>query len=172
MKREAKEKVQGVYVLINTTNQKKYIGSSMDIHSRLQTHFSALNKGTHNCLRMQHDFNNGDQFKTEVLWTPKKHTPEQLLRKVEAWFILRENTHIYGYNVNIAAFTNEKSGREKAIDPFTANELVCRERKKIARDKDKENQFATVLSIIDVALKSIDWDIEDLYYYDIEKYRP
>lgn len=45
------EKFSGVYCIENSTNKKKYIGSSGNIYSRLHKHNSILNKGCHeNCI--------------------------------------------------------------------------------------------------------------------------
>lgn len=51
-------KQKGIYYLKNTSNGfKVYIGSSIDIRKRLTSHFSALRRGNHRCVHLQHVFN-------------------------------------------------------------------------------------------------------------------
>lgn len=42
MSKKGKEVIAGVYQIINTVNNKKYIGSSIDIYKRWNDHLKAL----------------------------------------------------------------------------------------------------------------------------------
>ena len=42
-----RDKLSGVYIITNTVNGNRYIGSSVDIHRRWVTHLRELRKGTH-----------------------------------------------------------------------------------------------------------------------------
>lgn len=50
-------KVSGVYAIKQLSNDIVYIGSTNDILNRWRQHFSALNKGSHECKQLQQDFN-------------------------------------------------------------------------------------------------------------------
>ena len=42
-----REKLSGVYIITNTANGNRYIGSSVDIYRRWATHLRELRKGVH-----------------------------------------------------------------------------------------------------------------------------
>lgn len=47
----------GIYEIVNTVNSKRYVGSSVDIDSRWQTHIRELRRGTHHAQHLQRSFN-------------------------------------------------------------------------------------------------------------------
>lgn len=47
----------GVYKIVNIKNNKIYVGSSLDIESRIKTHFSNLLNNKHRNLHLQNSFN-------------------------------------------------------------------------------------------------------------------
>lgn len=48
---------RGIYKITNITNNKSYIGSSVNIKSRWRQHKSCLRKGTHHCIGLQRAWN-------------------------------------------------------------------------------------------------------------------
>lgn len=51
----------GIYCILNIQNNKKYIGSSINIWQRLQKHFSLLRNNKHENIILQNSFNkNGE----------------------------------------------------------------------------------------------------------------
>lgn len=56
------KKLPGCYSLLNTRNQKKYIGSSADIQRRLLRHLCLLKQGEHKNQELQKDWSNGDNI--------------------------------------------------------------------------------------------------------------
>jgi len=50
-------KTSGVYMIINTINNKKYIGSTKNIYLRKSSHLHFLKRGTHQNSNLQNDFN-------------------------------------------------------------------------------------------------------------------
>ena len=52
-----KEKVSGIYKIINKTNDKYYVGSSKNIHKRWKEHKSSLNKNNHKNNYLQKSYN-------------------------------------------------------------------------------------------------------------------
>ena len=61
-----------VYCIENTNNHKKYIGSTLDLYSRISTHKSQLKRGKHNIKDMQADYDSGDDFVVSVLYRSDK----------------------------------------------------------------------------------------------------
>ena len=57
----------GVYAIVNTNNNKIYIGSSRNIKERLINHKTLLNHGKSKIKEMQKDFDNGDIFIAYVI---------------------------------------------------------------------------------------------------------
>ena len=58
----------GIYRIINTGNNKCYIGSSSDLRKRKSQHFRNLNKGTHHNQHLQNSFNkNSNIFSFQIL---------------------------------------------------------------------------------------------------------
>jgi len=47
-----------VYMILNTKNDKKYIGSSIDFEKRKRSHLSALKREDHHCVDLQKDLIN------------------------------------------------------------------------------------------------------------------
>ena len=54
---EGKSKQSGIYKIINTKNNRIYIGSAKLFSTRLSQHLGSLRKGTHHNKFLQHDFN-------------------------------------------------------------------------------------------------------------------
>lgn len=52
-----KTHISGVYKILNTINQKFYIGSSYSINIRKIQHLNELRKGTHHCKSLQNNYN-------------------------------------------------------------------------------------------------------------------
>ena len=47
----------GTYKIINTSNNKYYYGSSIDVQTRLDRHKSDLEKNCHHCIHLQRAYN-------------------------------------------------------------------------------------------------------------------
>lgn len=77
-------KFSGIYCIMNTINNKKYVGSSKNIYSRWQKHRALLRKGTHWGGHLQNAWNKyGEQsFKFIVLC---KCSEEELLIKEQEY---------------------------------------------------------------------------------------
>jgi len=49
--------MQGIYAIINKTNGKRYIGSSIDVEKRFKNHLVTLRKGKHHNIKLQRAYN-------------------------------------------------------------------------------------------------------------------
>ena len=58
-----------IYAIVNLTNGKKYIGSTVNFSRRKQKHLSQLRKNTHHSPRLQNSWNkhNPEDFKFLIL---------------------------------------------------------------------------------------------------------
>jgi len=96
----------GVYAIVNTNNNKIYIGSAKNIRKRLESHKSRFLRNKNGAKEMQEDFNNGDNFISFVVAPVKlcsrKGKEGNNLRYFESEAIFRFNSHIsnIGYNKN------------------------------------------------------------------------
>lgn len=93
-----------VYVIINSSNQKRYIGMTNNINRRYTQHLTALKKGIHSNTSMQKDFNEVGAFKFKIL--EECFTYEDSL-DLEREYIQEFHTDnpLYGYNYN--GFTSQ-----------------------------------------------------------------
>jgi group I intron endonuclease len=62
-------KLRGIYGIYNTVSGKWYIGQSIDIHGRKNSHFSLLDRGLHNNIHLQRSYlkDGKDAFRFHVL---------------------------------------------------------------------------------------------------------
>ena len=69
MKNVENPTICGIYKIINTVNNKLYVGQSRNILSRFATHRRKLNKKQHYNLKLQHSWDEygSDYFKFEVI---------------------------------------------------------------------------------------------------------
>lgn len=79
--------VSGIYCIINLTNSKIYIGSSINIYKRLNEHLGLLRKNKHGTQHLQHSFNKygEDMFYSIIL---EECAREILEYKEEYWINL------------------------------------------------------------------------------------
>lgn len=49
--------ISGIYAIVNTINNKQYIGSAINIKSRWVDHKKRLRKGNHHCKHLQFAWN-------------------------------------------------------------------------------------------------------------------
>ena len=95
------------YCLINTTNDKRYHGSTLEISFRIGEHFQKLKNNKHPLLTLQEDFNLGHQFQVNY----------ELLDKDEA--IKKESAEISqdsdSYNLRNVPPTFKNKEKEKQL---------------------------------------------------------
>lgn len=95
-------KCSGIYVIENTTNGKKYIGSAVNLRNRIRGHFRKLETGVHGNIKLQRAWDKvgADNFTATVLEFVEK--PELLIER-EQFFL---DTICPEYNIcKVAAST-------------------------------------------------------------------
>ena len=75
-----------LYIIINTTNNKKYIGKTTNFEQRKQQHLSELRKGTHHSHKLQRAYNKygEDNFIWEKFEIEVKDEQELSLKEIQA----------------------------------------------------------------------------------------
>ena len=94
------ESKPGIYRLINLTNNKSYVGQSINVHTRITTHFRNLHKNKHVNIHMQNAWNiNNGNFDFEIL----KYCDTADLDQLEDYYIklFKSNDSELGYNIRI-----------------------------------------------------------------------
>ncbi len=90
----------GIYIITNKVNNKRYIGSSINLLQRKGKHFRDLRANRHDNSRLQRSFNKHgeDQFEFEILFT----CPESEILRIEQIFI---NCYNPEYNILRIAYS-------------------------------------------------------------------
>lgn len=102
--------ISGIYAIINTVNNRVYIGSSCDIERRFVNHRYRLNKGNHYNLDFQHEWNvfGGDVFVFEII----DYCVPELLSLLESNYIQQYWDHLY--NRTLSTYRNLDADMSRA----------------------------------------------------------
>lgn len=98
--------ISGVYLIVNTTNQKVYVGSSVNIHARWRGHKKSLRQGTSPCVKLQRAWNKYGEsaFSFQVLESvsPRK---DLLIEAEQRWIDIYDASN-KGYNTLCKAYSH------------------------------------------------------------------
>ena len=100
------KRISGIYRILNTKNNKCYIGSGISIKQRFSTHIRLLNTSKHFNNHLQTAWNKygEESFIFEIL----EESKENKLKDKEEYYIklYKSNNRQYGYNKRIDCSTN------------------------------------------------------------------
>ena len=102
----AKEKIIGVYRITNKANGKVYIGSSVDIKGRWNSHISDLSRGVHRNQYLQNAWNKygKDNFVFEII---EKCSKDEINLREQYWIdTYNASIRDKGYNILPTAYSN------------------------------------------------------------------
>lgn len=120
-------KCNGVYAIVNTINNKHYVGSSSNLDRRIKTHKQHLEKGCHNNRKLQKDYDEYglEAFEFKIL---EKCVEEDLLTAYEKYHMYVTDAIVMykGYNEMMPTL-NHKNFQE-----------VCRRKKEVDLGEDNE----------------------------------
>ena len=113
-----------IYKIKNIITNQIYIGSSINIRSRIRKHFKELKDGKHHSLKLQRSYDKygKENFIVEYLVT----IPEEYRQKMEQWFL--DNNDCY--------FNNEKIVGKPSIG-------------RVYSEEDREKNVRKYLSFIE-----------------------
>ena len=96
----------GIYKITNITNNKVYIGSSINISSREYKHFWMLDRGTHDNPHLQNSFNKygPNNFNFEIL----ELCDESSLIEKENHYISSHRSNIFEFGYNLATVNESR----------------------------------------------------------------
>lgn len=97
--------MMGVYKILNTVNNKFYIGSSVNIQQRFKAHISQLNKGIHNNQYLQSAWNKYGESSFEFIVLEEVFNVDNL-RDREKYYIQNTNCTHHNIGYNLLADTN------------------------------------------------------------------
>lgn len=108
----------GIYEIVNTVNWKRYVGSAVNITSRLNDHRKALRGGHHENPHLQAAWNKYGEvvFRLKVV---ERCEPEQLIEREQYWMDqLMTADNRYGYNCcptagNMLGFRHSEESKNK-----------------------------------------------------------
>lgn len=96
-------KYPGVYAILNTTNNKCYVGSTKNVYTRTSLHLSHLFKNKHHSITLQRAYNKYGKDAFKIILLAKCPDEKFYLEKLENKFIQILNSE---YNILKSAYRN------------------------------------------------------------------
>jgi len=135
----------GIYMILNTANNKSYIGSSKHLDRRFKEHLRFLKNNKHYNNHLQRSWNkyNEDKFQ---FWILENCNTDVLIER-ENYFIEKYNTLKEGYNMCMADMSIFSEEHKKKISESKMGHVVSEEtRKKLSHytKKQKWNKICVI----------------------------
>lgn len=97
--------MRAIYSITNITNDKRYIGETMDVKRRWEEHEEDLNNNSHHSYKLQQDWNElgRDKFKFDIVTvldeSISNYVDKYILLIYEGYYILKYDSINNGYNI-------------------------------------------------------------------------
>jgi group I intron endonuclease len=135
--------ISGIYKIVNTKNDKFYIGSAVDIKKRWDRHKNALKKNKHENIHLQRAYNKygEDVFICETI----EETKDLLLREQHYLDTLKSYDFTIGYNIG-----RKSSGGDNITNHPHREDIIKRitksiiERNSKLSDEEKKQKWSRV----------------------------
>lgn len=130
--------VQHIYKIINTRNNKFYVGRSLNIRQRLNRHLNHLKRGIHDNIYLQRAWNlDSEYFEFKVVITINtgdKDKDLQIVKQCEQWYLDNYTIGKDLYNISPSSQTGVSYGEAhpnfgKSFEEFAGEEGVMKHRK-------------------------------------------
>lgn len=127
----------GVYLIINLSNSKYYIGSAKNLRHRMRNHFNDLKKGIHKNIHLQRAFNKNPNAFIMVM-IEKVNDPENLTPTEQKWMIdLNVHEKTVCYNIlneanSLLGFKHSDETKRKISELQIGKKLTKEHKKNIS----------------------------------------
>jgi len=118
-----KMKFSGIYIIFNSENRKKYIGSSINIYKRYRQHCNELINNRHGNQYLQNSYNKNPNNFQFLLLEKTLNDRNILIEREQYWFDLTQSyKDNFGYNINPTAGNmtgfkfSEEQCKQRSID--------------------------------------------------------
>lgn len=150
-----KNKIVGIYKIINVVNNKTYIGSAVNVKHRFSVHKNSLNNNKHFNKHLQSSWNKygEDKFIFELI----VETTKENLEKLEEFYIkeIKSNDRGLGYNKRIDCGTNLGNKASDETRKKISEALMGHKQSQETINKKSESRFKAVYQI-DMDLNIVD----------------
>jgi len=150
-----KRGLAGVYCITQIIDDKIYIGSSIDIYSRIDLHFLDLHYKKHHNYKMQDDYDRlgREAFKYEIVWEAEDHDSKNYILSIEQDYI---DNHKPNYNIKILVdYVDIKPAKKRSSKVYIKEPKKLNRREQIMEDsrryfidkiipKLQENKFTVI----------------------------
>lgn len=177
-----------IYIIRNTTNDKVYVGSTIDFKSRMNKHYYLLRKNKHHNDHLQNSYNTyGEKnFEASIIenldYPTKKELEKNLLIREDYWIdkykSLDEN---FGYNIetairtSISEYTKKKISqtltgtswektRWKTMGDSYSKKLTLEDARTIRILKEEGMEKKLICSIFDISERSYYYVLSNKYH--------
>lgn len=123
----------GVYLLQNLHNNKRYVGSAVNIYHRIHTHVWHLKKGSHQNAHLQRAWNKYGERTFSI--TILASAPKEYLLKLEQWFINNLNPEY-----NILKVAGSQLGHKKSLESKLKQSRAIKGRKQSKEHVQKRTE--------------------------------
>ena len=114
-----REKISGIYKIVNTINGKKYVGSAVNISTRWGIHKRELNNNTHHSIKLQRAWNKHGESAFEFSVIEECEPIKEILEEREQfWMDYYKAYDNHNYNVSKIA-GRSMQGRSHSSDSKT-----------------------------------------------------
>jgi group I intron endonuclease len=138
-KNQNNTKIPGIYEIINLVNNKKYIGQSVDIRTRLNNHKSSLKNNKHHNRHLQAAYNKygADNFRFNILESDVSINSLDTLERYYIYIFKATNIEC-GYNIENGGHEGKKLSEEHKRKISTANRRLSDLERLINIEKRKD----------------------------------
>jgi len=150
----------GIYRIFNTTTNKSYIGSSINIEKRWKSHLLSLRNLSHRNRHLQHSYNlyGIKSFSFSIL---EETTKDMILEREKYWMIFyNTNDRTYGYNIyidptcpgyrkgKVPSEIRDVYGIDRLVSFVSPNGTIHKDIKNVTRFSEEQGLLAPKMNLV------------------------